>query len=196
VDEAVTDSPPATVTSKPEPRLAVRNLLDPGSVQKRLALALTVIWLLAVPAAGAGIEGGYVLDRGRSDDVKGAIERVVKGMNPVTRSIARRRLARTNPAYERVSIRFEGNSARVSAGPSTLTLPLSGEPVRWNRDGEVIRVSGRRDAAGYVETFDARDGRRVNRFTPAGEGLLLTVTVTSPRLPRPLEYRLHYRRSG
>lgn len=150
--------------------------------------------LLALPLS-ADLGGTYTLDRGRSDDVNAAIDAVVKKMGVLTRPIARRRLRATNPAYARIGLAFTGDGARVTAGGATLTLPASGAPVRWRRDGETLSVSGRRDGASYVETFTAKDGRRTNTFTPEGDGLVLHVVVTSSRLPAPLRYSLHYHRS-
>jgi hypothetical protein len=73
-------------------------------------------------------------------------------------------------------------------------LPLSGAPVRWKHDGETLTVTGKTSGSGYVETFQAADGHRTNTFAPTANGLTLTVTLTSPRLPKPLRYKLAYRR--
>ena len=145
--------------------------------------------------AESAIEGEWRIDRAASDDVGRAIQSATAKMNAFTRPIARRRLARTNPVYERVSLRFTPSSAHVTAGPSTLDLPASGAAIRWQRDGETLQVSGRLRGNEFIETFDAKDGRRTNVFSPrAGDTLAMTVTVTSPRLPKPLTYRLVYRR--
>ena len=143
------------------------------------------------------LAGTWTLDRSASDDVNKAIDGVVRKMNVITRPIARGRLRKTNPAYERITLAFTAESARITAGPGhPVVLPASGAAVRWKRsDGEVFTVSGRLQNGTFVETFDAKDGRRINRFSSgAGAKLLMDVTVTSPRLPTALRYRLVYRR--
>lgn len=163
-----------------------------GLVRGAVIVAV-LLSLLTLPAGAAEpLSGTFTLDRNRSDDVNAAINSVVKKMNPLTRSVARRRLRNTNPAYPSVAISFTDDHARISAGPSTVTLPLSGRPILWKRAGEMLTVTGRRDGNRYVETFDAKDGRRTNVFTPTSDGLVMSVTVTSRRLPQPLQYRLVY----
>lgn len=158
-----------------------------------VAVALSLLTGFSVDAADP-LSGSFTLDRARSDDVNAAINTVVKKMNPVTRAIARRRLRNTNPVYASVAISFTSDHARITAGPSTVVLPLSGKPILWKRAGEVLTVSGRREGDRYIETFDAKDGRRTNVFTPTSDGMVMAVTVTSRRLPQPLRYRLVYNR--
>ena len=152
--------------------------------------------LLALNAiADDRLKGSWTLDGQRSDDVDKAINDTVRKMNVLARGIARGRLRKTNPAYSTISIAFTNQSALIATGGTTLNLPLSGAPVKWNRDGENINVSGRKDGSSYVETFDAKDGKRTNLFSVDGDAMTLSVTVTSPRLKTPLKYRLVYRRA-
>lgn len=114
------------------------------------------------------------------------------------RPIARSRLRKTNPGFEKISLVFEGDQARVSAGPGApVVLPMSGAPIRWKReDGEVFTVRGKLQNGTYTEMFEAPDGTRTNAFSLDSEDrLVLNVTVTSPRLPGPLRYKLVYQRS-
>ena len=146
------------------------------------------------PMAWADLSGSYRLVPSQSDDVDKAIDTAVRKMNVVSRGFARRRLRSTNPPYERIILTVQQNHVRVTAGGSTLTLPTNGSAVPWKRGGEVLSVSGRFAGGSFVETFQAKDGRRVNTFTATEGGLDLRVTVTSARLPAPLTYRLRYRR--
>lgn len=158
----------------------------------------TVIVLAFALEAGANpadpFSGSYTLDPARSDSIEKVIDEGIRGMNLFTRTIARRRLIKTNPPYERIALSFGTEVASITAGPSRLELPLRGAAVRWNRDGETITVTGRRSGDIYVETFHAKDGRRTNTFTPIEGGLRMDVTITASRLPRPLRYALIYRR--
>ena len=47
-----------------------------------------------------------------------------------------------------------------------------------------------------TESFTSPDGKRVNVFTPSADGkkLMMAVTLTSAKLPKPLTYRLAYKR--
>ena len=161
-----------------------------------IALNLLVFFAAHALASDAGLSGTWVLDRARSDDVNAAIEKTVRRTNVFIRSVARSRLRKTNPPYERITLTFSAGEARVGAGPgSPIVLPASGKAVRWKRPGgEVFMVSGRMSGSSYVETFEAKDGRRTNTFSVNGERMNLDVIVTSPRLAAPLRYRLVYRR--
>jgi hypothetical protein len=157
-----------------------------------------ILMMLAVSAfADERLAGSWTLDRSRSDDIDKTINETVRKMNVFTRGIARGRLRRTNPAYANVEISFSDADARITAGPARVVLPLTGAPVRWKRgDGETFTVTGKLQSGTYVETFEAKDGRRTNVFSVAADGrLTMSVTVTSPRLPAPLRYKLVYRRS-
>ncbi|MGN6187120.1 MAG: hypothetical protein ACTHQM_26075 [Thermoanaerobaculia bacterium] len=162
----------------------------------RRALAVLVLLLLTTTAfAESPLAGHWTLDRAKSSDVNAAIEKSIAKMNFIARPIARGRLRKTNPVYPNAAFSFTSDAARVTAGANTLTLPLSGASITWNRDGEKIRVSGRlTNESTYVETFDASDGHRTNTFTASGDELRLHVTVTASRLPSPLTYTLVFRR--
>ena len=161
---------------------------------RRFALALLIS--AATVIAAEPRSGHYALDRGSSDDVDQAIERTVKKMNFITRPIARSRLKKTNPAYSSITLNFTSSNAHITAGPGPeVVLPNSGAAVKWRRsDGETFTVTGKPQGGTYVETFAADDGRRTNTFSWDDAGrLTMNVTVTSPRLPAPLKYKLVYR---
>jgi hypothetical protein len=166
----------------------------------RRAPAIALLMFLTVPCAFANerLAGRWTLDRQRSEDIGKAIEETIRTMNFVTRPVARGRLRKTNPAYTSISLAFTAAQARITAGPGApIILPASGAPVRWKReDGETFTVSGKLQNGTYVETFEAKDGRRTNAFSPTSDGTLtMHVTVTSPRLPTPLRYKLVYKRT-
>ena len=142
--------------------------------------------------------GRYRLDRGASDDVDRAVEAVVRRMNFIARPIARARLRGADPLYERVTIAIvpAGVSTRFDAH-AAIVSPLDGVPVRWTREnGDVFLVSTRLQADRLIQTFTGREGERENIFTlgPDLRTLTVNVTVSNPRLPQPLVYRLVYRR--
>jgi hypothetical protein len=153
--------------------------------------------LLAIPLAAQnpGPFGTWTL--ASAPDLAKAIADATAPMNFITRPIARSRLAKTNAVYR--TLRIE----RVPAGISIWydqrqpqVMPADGTAVPWTReDGEKFLISARLDQDDLVQTYQAEDGRRSNVFhlDPAGRTLTLAVTVTSPRLPGPLNYTLAYR---
>jgi hypothetical protein len=69
--------------------------------------------------------------------------------------------------------------------------------VKWTRDdGAVFDLSARTEDGALHQKFQGTEGQRVNvyRVAPDERTLTMAVTITSPRLPKPLSYRLVYRR--
>ena len=160
---------------------------------RRLFLSL----LLTLPAAAqdSGLSGTWTLVE--APDLAKVIDAVVASMNFLARPIARSRLAHTNTAYG--TLRIDQQPAEIliqTDQRAPQRMPADGQPVEWTReDGERFVISARRERGDLVQTFQARDGERTNVFhlDPASHTLTLSVTVTSPRLPRPLTYALVYR---
>jgi hypothetical protein len=151
--------------------------------------------LLAMPAAAQAPLGTWTL--ASAPDIPGAIDAAVKDMNFVIRPIARGRLRKTNPSYQRVSLaRNGGEFVFQYEQRAPQHMPADGAAVPWKReDGEVFRISARQDGEDLVQRFQAEDGERTNVFhvDPATRTLRLTVTVASGKLPRPLTYTLSYK---
>lgn len=158
------------------------------------ALVVTILFLALPLSASDSLEGRFVIDRSHSDSVSAAIDRAVAKMNPLIRGFARRRLIAANPAYGNVSLAFESGAVHIVSGPTTLDLPLNGRAIVWRHDGEDVHVHASGNSSALRETFEAKDGVRTNSFAPSAEGMTMSVTVTSPRLRAPLQYRLVYRR--
>jgi len=130
-------------------------------------------------------------------DLPGIIEAATAPMNFITRPIARSRLKATNSVYRTVRIeREDGGIAIQYDQRQPQHLPADGRTVQWTReDGQSFLISARMDGDDLVQTYQAEDGQRTNRFhlDPASRVLSLRVTVTSPRLPGPLDYTLTFR---
>lgn len=168
---------------------------------------LLVALALAMPAfvqAQTGqtpsLRGSYTYDAQESDNVNRAIETAVGRMNFVTRPIARGRLKKTNQPYQRVVIAHTQSEVTVTTdGRASIKSPSNGTPIRWRReDGEMLNVSTEWENGQLEQTFAAEDGKRVNTYSLSADGrkLLMNVTITSPRLPRPLTYKLVYNRAS
>ena len=172
---------------------------------RRLALAALVAAPLLFAASGAvaadqPLAGTWTLDRAASDDVAKAIDAAVAPMNFAVRGIARGRLVKTNPVYQSVTIAFPADKASVSYdGKPAAASPASGSTVKWKRDdGQTYDLSSRLAASGVLtQTFTAPDGVRKNLFSVGADGrMTMAVTVTSSKLPKPLTYKLAFRKAG
>ena len=167
----------------------------------RFALALAVAALVPAGLSAqqtAGLRGTWTLDRQASDNVAQAINTAVARMNFVTRPIARGRLTRTNQPYQRVVIDFTAQQVSVTTDSRpAIESPGNGTPIKWTReDGEVLDLSTEWENGRLEQTFKAEDGQRVNVFSVSGDVMTMQVTITSPRLPQPLTYKLVYNRAS
>ena len=169
-------------------------------MMKTATVALLLLTLIAPVtfAADEPFAGHYRLDAKASDNVGNAIEDQTKSMNFITRPIARGRLKKTNPAYDSIAIAFPATNISVTLEQrKPIVFPANGTAVKWTReDGEVFDVSGKVANGVLTQTFVAEDGRRTNTYTlsPDGRTMTLNVKVESPRLPKPVTYKLVYHR--
>lgn len=177
-----------------------------------LLLAFALALAAAVPAGAAAqisqLRGTWTLNREQSDDINARINQAVARMNVVVRQIARPRLRSTNVAYPQVVISYDNTSIRVDLrGRPSVSSPANGQPVLWHREtgrtctqmsGDCVRVTTEWENGVLQQSFQAEDGRRVNVYTVSADGNTLTmnVTITSPRLPQPLTYKLVYNRAS
>jgi hypothetical protein len=167
-------------------------------------LLLPLLAAFALPAAAHAQEstmrGTFTLNRQQSDDVNRAIETAVSRMSFVTRPIARGRLRRTNTAYNRVVINYTQTEVSTTFDQRRpVESPANGQPVKWTReDGEKFDLSTEWQNGRLVQTFRAEDGSRTNTYTisPDGRTLTMNVTLRSPRLTSPLEYKLVFNRAS
>jgi len=167
----------------------------------RFALALLLAALpAALSAQEATLKGTWRYNAQASDNVLQRINAAVQRMNFVTRPIARGRLNRTNQPYQRLVVDFNAQQVSITMDQrAAITTPANGTPIKWTReDGEVLDVSTEWENGVLEQTFKAEDGQRVNRYSISGDGSTLTmnVTVTSPRLPSPLTYKLVFNRAS
>ncbi|CAN5616948.1 hypothetical protein BH23GEM7_BH23GEM7_22310 [soil metagenome] len=175
------------------------------SMRRQIVPVCTAMLLLLLSAAAGvaqsrSLEGSYTYLRAASDDINQAIERGIAGMNFVTRPVARGRLRKTNEPFGAITIsRTPAEVAIATDGGAPVVTPADGSAVRWRReDGEVFQVSTALRDGVLRQTFVADDGQRENALSLSADGDTLTmrVTVTSPRLPRPVSYRLVYLRAA
>lgn len=165
-----------------------------------LALALLIAAPASLPAQdqSEALRGTFRLNEQASDDVRAAIEEAVRGMNFITRPIARGRLTRTNEPYRSVRLAYDDEQVWIKTDDrDPIVTPANGAPIKWRReDGEEFDVSTEWENGRLEQTFVAGDGRRVNTYSvsPNGQTMTMTVTITSPKLSADLVYRLVFDR--
>lgn len=162
-----------------------------------VALLLGMFWRQSL-AQEETLEGVFVNDGQTSEIIESAIETGIAKMNFITRPIARSRLKKTNPSYQRIDISRTADqiSVQFDNGKPVL-MPADGRSAKWTRaDGEVFDVSGNWQGSQLVQTFAAGDGQRINTFSLAPDGkLTMQVTLSSTQLPAAVKYTLTFKRS-
>lgn len=132
-------------------------------------------------------------------DLGAVIEACTADMSFITRPIARSRLKKLNPAYQRMVIARNGVDFTIQFDArQPIRIPASGKPIAWTReDGERFQVSLQAEGNCLTQHFQGEDGERSNLFrvNATGKGLSLEVTVKSQKLPKPLVYALSYSRN-
>jgi len=159
-------------------------------------LFLTTLLVLPLAAQDGPWIGTWKLSS--APDVGAAIERCTEEMSFIKRPIARARLRKLNPAYQRLVIARSGADVTIQFDErQPIRVPVDGKAIPWTReDGEKFQVSVKAQGESLSQHYQSEDGDRSNRFRvdATGKGLALEVTVASRKLPKPLVYTLSYTR--
>jgi hypothetical protein len=165
--------------------------------------AALLFLLTLCPAAAAqetALRGTFVINRQASDDVNRAIDAAVARMSFVTKPTMRGRLRKTNQAYGRVAIGYDQRTVSITFDQRRpMESPANSTPVKWTReDGDKFDLSTEWEGENLEQTLKGEQETRTNTFTVSADGRTLTlgVVVSSPRLPKPLTYRLVYNRAS
>jgi hypothetical protein len=171
-------------------------------MQRSIAIIVTAMYTLffvQVAHADPTLQGTYVIDPAHSENVDAAIERSIADMSFVIRPVARSRLVKTNPRYQRIALSHTETAIAVRFDArKPIEMPADGHKIPWNReDGEKFDVSAQWSGAQLVMRLTAEDGERTNTFVlEPDDTLKLHVQITSARLPKPVTYVLAYRRAA
>ncbi|MBC8168027.1 MAG: hypothetical protein H7Y20_19435 [Bryobacteraceae bacterium] len=142
--------------------------------------------------------GTWRLNPSASDNIDKAIEEAIAPMNFIARPIARGRLKSRNAPFPTVSIKLEGSGVRVAHEAGlTASYPGPGSTVRTTApDGTDVHTRFTTDPV-LVFTYEADSGKREDRYELSGDNSAVTIFVrlTSPKLPRPVAYKLVFNRS-
>ena len=146
------------------------------------------------------MRGTFVINRQASDDVNRATEAAVARMSFATRPTVRGRLRKTNQAYQRVVIGYDQRTVSITFDQRRpVESPANGTPVKWTReDGEKFDLSTEWEGGNLEQTLKGGQEMRTNTFSLSADGRTLTlgVVIRSPRLPKPLTYKLVYNRAS
>ena len=130
--------------------------------------------------------------------IEAAVEQTVRKMNPLIRSIARRRMLEANAVIPELGFDLGKDTIVASyAGGRIIETPADGRAVPWtDQFGDRIRVSHRMVGATLLQTMSGSNGDRINRYTFSADGttMSMAVEIRSDKLPAPLRYTVAYRR--
>lgn len=148
-------------------------------------------------ALGLG-EFGFVGGQRQRDHVAAAVERTVQSLPGLFHEIARKRLTEANEIPRTVRISMDGDDLVVVYGDhEPQRAPLDGSTRKWtNPHGETIDLKHELHGSKLVQTTWGSGGRRVMVWSFDAERGILRVqsTMSSPRLPEPVRYRLSFKK--
>jgi hypothetical protein len=158
-----------------------------------LVPALVALPLLAQEPSLAG-----TWTQTKADDIAAAINSTVADMNFIKRPIARGRLTKLNPAYQKVVIAISDKEVLVKFDErDAIHLPPGGKAAPWTReDGDKFMVAAQVGKDQMIQTFKNDEGERTNLFklSPDGKSLTMSATIKSPQLPKALTYAITFGR--
>jgi|LNFM01.1.fsa_nt_gb hypothetical protein len=128
--------------------------------------------------------------------LEASLARAVQGMGWPIEGIAVGRLRERNPIPDVITVRVANNVVEYTGlRGRQFRTPADGTQIQTtNVQGEPISLSTRVTGNIMVRVGARPDGSRREVVTVSGNTLIIDGTVSSPRLPRPLTYRLTYRR--
>jgi hypothetical protein len=137
----------------------------------------------------------YTLIPDSSDDIKLAVNQTVEHMSFITRPVARGRLNKTTPTPKQLHVVVSADTFSVTFdNGNPVATPLKGDSVPYLSAITHEMYSARYDPVADTasQSITSKDGTRRNTymFLNGGDRLRMHVTVTSPRLPGPLNYQL------
>jgi hypothetical protein len=158
--------------------------------------AVPVLAVLSLVAQDSSLAGNW--HQTRTDNIAAAIDATVKDMNFIKRPIARGRLAKVNPSYQKLMIAISDKEVLVKFDDrAPIHMLPNGQPSPWTReDGDKFMVAAQVGKDQMIQTFKNDEGERTNvyKLSPDGKSLTLSATVKSPKLPKALTYSISFGR--
>ena len=155
-----------------------------------------VLALVSLAAQEPSLAGTW--KQTKTDDIAKAIDKVVADMFWPKSSIAKGKLTKRNPAYQKVTITITDKEVLVKFDErEPIHMPGDGKAAPWTReDGDKFMVAAQVGKDQMIQTFKSDEGERTNLFllSPDGKTLTMNATVKSPQLPKPLTYTVSFGR--
>lgn len=161
----------------------------------RAALLLTAALVVSAAPVQAQIQGTYRLVSGL--DLTRGISQATEELPMFERLYARHRLADVNPLYKTLQLKQTGTGMELTFDRRAPLALQEGRAVSWTReDGEPFSVSLTTRGSRFTQVYKGREGQRTNVFyvSPAGQTVIMDVTVRSHKLAKTLHYHLVYER--
>ncbi len=151
---------------------------------------------LAVVARLVGQYRNAATDGGRGA-IESATDAALDEARPLVRALARPRILRNNPPFERVAIALEGNDVEVAFDDDrSYRAPLGGASIaRRSPGGSAMDVSYRIEGDALVSIAVARQGSSRTTYVLDDDVLLVTTVIESDRLPAPVRFTMRFQRS-
>jgi hypothetical protein len=166
--------------------------------------ALTILAALLSPRAALADDDRarfaasfrYVGSNGEQAARRAAIDRGIETLFFAIRGIARSRLSEGTKIEPWVAFSFEADNIRVRDPSGQAVSPANGAAVEHGSGGDRAKLSQRLSAGKVTQVFVGDGGQRMNEWvlSPESGTLSLKVTVSSPKLSRPVVYTLTYER--
>ncbi|MEI8257895.1 MAG: hypothetical protein WCJ30_19640 [Deltaproteobacteria bacterium] len=142
-----------------------------------------------VPDAGPGNRGA----------IEAGINRAVAGFFFLVRGMAHDRISQGNPIFPFIRFAFPPGVIEMVAGSYVVrSADTGGESTTHGLDDHTNRLTQRFSAPDrLVQVTWNDDGRRQSDYVISADGrtLVLSVVITSGRLPQPVRYTMRYHRS-
>ena len=158
--------------------------------------AVPVFAVLSLSAQDAALSGNW--HQTHSDNIAAAIDNTVADMNFIKRPIARGRLTKVNPSYQKLMIAISDKEVLVKFDDrAPIHMLPGGKSSPWTReDGEQFMVAAQVSKDQMIQTFKNDEGERTNVYKMSADGKSLTLfaTIKSPKLPKALTYTISFGR--
>jgi hypothetical protein len=161
--------------------------------------AIAAVALLARAAVAQDSTRMYDVLADSSDDINAAIERSVEHMNFIARPIARHRLRVANPLPRQLRIMMAADTITIQVGAEPpAALPRDGTAVPWRSlGGDKCQASLTVAGDTLVKHVVAHGGQSEARFVLSDSGRRVRehVRISSPHLPKPVDYSVLFSRT-
>jgi hypothetical protein len=140
--------------------------------------------------AGTKAQGEAVVDK--------ALDEALAQLNVVMRTLIKKAIAaRPGQRFiEAIHIETPEGKIGLKMGEFEAVTLAVNKPTEMTRDGRTGTVTHKFNGGKITQELDGKDGKVINVLTLSKDGKTLNrdVTITSPRLEKPIAYRLVYKR--